>query len=60
MSDLGQGISDRVQGALGGAAAALTGDREGQAKYADMHDEGKTRQRGVEMDLDKQAAAKQK
>ena len=57
LSDLGQGVSDRVTGAVGGAAAALTGDRVAQQKYADQHDEGKTRQRGVEMDLDKQAAA---
>ena len=55
LSDLGQGISDRVGGAVGGAGAALTGNREAQAKFADQHDEGKTRQRGVELDLDKQA-----
>lgn len=60
LSDYGKGISDRVQGAAGGAAAALTGDRAEQARYADMHDEGKTRQRGVELDLDKQAAAQHK
>lgn len=60
LSDLGKGVSDRVQGTLGGAASALTGDRSGQAKFADIHDEGKTRQRGVEMDLDKQAAAQHK
>ena len=57
LSDLGQGVSDRVTGAVGGAAAALTGDHVAQQKYADQHDEGKTRQRGVELDLDKQAAA---
>lgn len=60
ISDLGQGIGDRVQGSLGGAVAGLTGNRESQAKYADQHDEGKTRQRGVEMDLDKQAKAQEK
>lgn len=59
LSDLGQGISDRVQGTLGGAVAGLTGDRVGQEKYNEMHDEGKSRQRGVEADLDKQAAAQQ-
>merc|ERR1711939_85019 len=47
LSDLGQGISDRVQGTLGGAVAGLTNDRESQQKYADIHDEGKSRQRGV-------------
>merc|ERR1711939_715490 len=42
---------------LSHTAAALTGDRAEQQRYADVHDEGKTRQRGVELDLDKQAAA---
>merc|ERR1711939_343167 len=60
LSDLGQGISDRVQGTLGGAVAGLTNDRESQQKYADIHDEGKSRQRGVEADLDKMAAAQEK
>ena len=60
LSDLGQGVSDRVQGAVGGAVSSLTGDHTEQARYNAMHDEGKTRQRGVEMDLDKQAAAQHK
>ena len=60
LSDLGQGISNRVQGAVGSGVAGLTGDKEGQAKYGELHDEGKSRQRGVEMDLDKQAQAQQK
>lgn len=60
LSDLGKGISDRVQGTLGGAVAGLTNDRDSQVKYADLHDEGKSRQRGVEADLEKQAAAQQK
>jgi len=60
LSDLGKGIGDRAQGAVGGAVSALTGDRTEQTKYQDLHDEGKTRQRGVEMDLDKQAAAQHK
>ena len=59
LSDLGQGIGDRVQGTLGGAVAGLTNDRESQVKYAAMHDEGKSRQRGVEADVQKQAAAQQ-
>ncbi|KAK4947580.1 hypothetical protein LTR10_013526 [Elasticomyces elasticus] len=59
LSDYGKGISDRVQGAVGGAAASLTGDRVEQQKYADIHDEGKTRQRGVELDLDEKARAQQ-
>ena len=60
LTDLGQGISDRVQGTLGGAVAGLTNDREAQQKYADMHDEGKSRQRGVEADLEKKVAAEEK
>lgn len=53
LTDLGQGIGDRVQGAVGAGIAGITGDREAQAKYNDMHDEGKSRQRGVEVELDK-------
>ena len=60
LSDLGKGIGDRAQGALGGAMAGLTGDRAAQEMYAAQHDEGKTRQRGVELDLDKQAQAQAK
>ncbi|KAI9802660.1 MAG: hypothetical protein M1825_002682 [Sarcosagium campestre] len=53
LSDLGQGVSDRVTGAVGGAVAGLTGDREAQDRARQTHDEGKTRQRGVEADLQK-------
>ena len=53
LSDLGQGISDRVQGAVGAGVAGITGDRQTQAKYNDLHDEGKSRQRGVELDAEK-------
>ncbi|SPN99099.1 related to mismatched base pair and cruciform DNA recognition protein [Cephalotrichum gorgonifer] len=53
LSDLGQGISDRVGGAVGGALDTLTGDREGQQKNMERHDEGKARQRGVELELNK-------
>ncbi|KAL6415020.1 hypothetical protein AUP68_01561 [Ilyonectria robusta] len=60
LSDLGSGIGDRVQGTLGGAVAGLTGDKEGQAHYNSLHDEGKTKQRGVEADLQKQAEAEHK
>ena len=57
LSDLGQGISDRVQGTVGGAFAGLTGDHDKQQLYMDQHDEGKSRRRGVEVDLDKKAQA---
>ncbi len=54
LSDLGQGVSDRVRGTVGGAVAGLTGDREAEKKYQAQHDTGKTLQRGVESDLNKQ------
>lgn len=55
LNDLGAGISDRVSGAVGGAVAGLTGDRDEQAKFQAQHDEGKTRQRGAEADIQKQS-----
>lgn len=76
ISDLGQGISDRVGGTIGGAIAGLSGNTAAQKAYQDQHvsfsldkvvaaidnfqDEGKTRQRGVELDLNKQAEAERK
>ena len=54
MSDLGQGVKDRVGGAVGGIVASLTGDRSEEERRRLQHDEGKTRQRGVEADLQKQ------
>jgi uncharacterized protein YjbJ (UPF0337 family) len=55
LSDFGSGVGDRVKGTLGGAAAGLTGDRDQQQRMMDLHDEGKTRQRGAEVDMDKSA-----
>lgn len=57
LQDLGQGISDRAQGTLRSVGAAVIGDREEEAKWRDVHDEGKARQRGVEADLQKRADA---
>ncbi|EOD53049.1 CsbD-like protein [Neofusicoccum parvum] len=57
LNDLGQGISDRVSGTVGGAIAGLTGNEKAKAEYEKQHDHGKTAQRGVEADLDKQANA---
>lgn len=37
LNDLGQGISDRVGGALGGAYASLTGNQAAQKAYQDQH-----------------------
>jgi uncharacterized protein YjbJ (UPF0337 family) len=54
LSDFGQGVSDRVSGAVGGAVAGLTGDRAGQEKRNQQHDVGKTLQRGAEADIQKQ------
>lgn len=54
LNDLGSGISDRVSGTVGGAVAGLTGNREEQAKAQQLHDQGKTQQRGAEHDIQKQ------
>ncbi|OJD34192.1 mismatched base pair and cruciform dna recognition protein [Diplodia corticola] len=57
LSDLGSGISDRVGGAVGGAVAGITGNEKAKSDYEKQHDQGKTAQRGVEADLQKQADA---
>lgn len=57
LSDLGQGISDRVGGTVGSAYAQVTGNQSAKQAYENQHDEGKTRQRGVELDVQKQAEA---
>jgi len=54
LSDLGGGIADRAKGALGGAVAGLTGDKAEQERRQLQHDTGKTLQRGVEADIQKQ------
>ncbi|MCJ1393782.1 hypothetical protein MMC18_006658 [Xylographa bjoerkii] len=55
LSDLGNGMGDRVQGAIGAGLAGLTGDKEGQAKYQDMHDDGKTKLRSAQRDIEREA-----
>lgn len=57
LNDLGSGISDRISGTVGGAVASVTGNEGAKAQYQAQHDQGKTQQRGVEADLDKQARA---
>lgn len=37
LSDLGQGVSDRLGGAVGGAYASLTGNKAAQQAYQDQH-----------------------
>ena len=59
VSDLGHGISDRVTGTVGGAFAGLTGNQQAKASYEAQHDQGKTSQRGVEAELQKQTESKQ-
>lgn len=54
LTDLGSGITNRVQGVVGGAVAGITGDREAQLKAQEQHDAGKTQQRGAELDIQKQ------
>jgi len=57
MNDLGKGIGDRVGGTVGGAVAGLTGNQAQKTEAQRQHDEGKARQRGVEVDLQKQVEA---
>jgi len=54
LSDLGGGVADRAKGALGGAVAGLTGDKTEQERRQLQHDQGKTLQRGVESEIQKQ------
>lgn len=54
LNDLSSGVADRVTGAVGGAVAGITGDREAQIKAQQQHDIGKTQQRGAELDIQKQ------
>lgn len=51
---MSSGIANRAAGAVGGAVAGLTGDREAAAAAQDKHDVGKTQQRGAEHDIQKQ------
>ncbi|KAL1875934.1 hypothetical protein VTK73DRAFT_9718 [Phialemonium thermophilum] len=57
VNDFASGVADRTKGTLGNAAAGLTGDRAKQEEYQRRHDEGKTKQRGAEHDIQKQAEA---
>jgi len=54
LNDLGSGVANRVQGAVGGAVAGVTGDHEAQLRAQQQHDTGKTQQRGAELDIQKQ------
>jgi uncharacterized protein YjbJ (UPF0337 family) len=54
LSDLGEGVKGRVEGAVGGVVAGLTGDREAEGEAQRRHDEGKARQRGAEYDIQRQ------
>lgn len=60
VQDFGKGVSDRVQGAVGGVVAGITGNEADKARYEQQHDQGKTAQRGVEAELQKQAEQEQK
>ncbi|KAB8072670.1 hypothetical protein BDV29DRAFT_148966 [Aspergillus leporis] len=55
LKDFGEGAANRVQGGLGKVAAATTGDRTGESKWEQVHDEGKVKQRGAELDMQKHA-----
>jgi len=60
VKDFGRGLNDRVTGTVGSALTGLTSDREGREHYDRMHDEGKTRQRGVEADMQKEVDARKR
>lgn len=53
LQDWGEGAADRAKGALGSVGAAVKGDRTEEEKWRDVHDEGKVRQRGAEVDMEK-------
>jgi uncharacterized protein YjbJ (UPF0337 family) len=54
LNDFGSGIANRATGAVQGAVAGITGDRDAQLKAQEQHDIGKTQQRGAEHDIQKQ------
>lgn len=54
LNDLGSGMTDRASGAVSGAVAGLTGDRDAQIEAQKRHDQGKALQRGAEHDIQKQ------
>ena len=54
LNDFSSGVSDRLKGTVGSAAASFTGDRDEQARYDELHAKGKTQQRGAEYDIQKQ------
>lgn len=56
LNDFGSGVANRVSGAVGGAVAGITGDRQAAQAAQDKHDVGKTQQRGAEHDIQKQNA----
>jgi len=51
VQDFSEGITKRVQGALGSVGAAITGDRESEARWRDIQDEGKAKHKGAEADI---------
>ncbi|GES61239.1 putative mismatched base pair and cruciform DNA recognition protein [Aspergillus terreus] len=55
LRDFGEGVRDRVQGGVGKVAAAAAGDRGEEEKWTRVHDEGKVRERGAEVDMQKKA-----
>lgn len=54
LNDLGGGLKDRVHGAVGGATAGFTGNRDKEGYYDQMRADGKSQQRSAEHDIQKQ------
>ena len=51
VQDFSEGITKRVQGTLGSVGAAITGDRESEARWRNVQDEGKAKHRDAEADI---------
>ncbi|KAF8467347.1 hypothetical protein BDZ91DRAFT_723883 [Kalaharituber pfeilii] len=51
VKDLTSGTADRLAGAAGGGVAAMMGNPDAQSGFQKQHDQGKTKVRGVETDV---------
>ena len=56
--DMGQGVMDRAKGTLGGVVAEAVGDHSEADRRRVQREDGKARQRGVELELQKEAEAR--
>lgn len=54
LNDLGKGMKDRVQGTVGEAVAGVKGDSVEEERRREQRGQGKSLQRGVESELQKE------